>query len=147
MAIKLKNGSNALLISKIFQDNVIGLNFIMALKPYSEKWLNSSSKTNIIEKMALKIGGKALAENTELIGLLALPMKALELIDKINNGNLQVPINLQPLSMGAGQSFTREFIPEFDESSELKGVSDAEVAKDNQEFLDYMKMIDLSTGS
>ena len=71
--------------------------FIMALKPYSEKWLNSSSKTNIIEKMALKIGGKALAENTELIGLLALPMKALELIDKINNGNLQVPINLQPL--------------------------------------------------
>ncbi len=33
MAIKLKNGSNALLISKIFQDNVIGLNFIMALKP------------------------------------------------------------------------------------------------------------------
>ena len=49
--------------------------------------------------------------------------------------------------MGAGQSFTREFIPEFDESSELKGVSDAEVAKDNQEFLDYMKTIDISTGS
>ena len=56
-------------------------------------------------------------------------------------------INLEPLSMGAGQSFTREFIPEFAETSEIRGVSDAEVAKDNQEFLDYMKTIDISTGS
>ena len=52
--------------------------------------------------------------------------------------------------MGAGQSFTREFIPEFaefDESSELRGVPDAEVAKDTQEFFDFMKTIDLPTGS
>ena len=59
-------------------------------------------------------------------------------------------INLDPLSMGASQSFTREFIPEFaefDESSELRGVSDAETAKDNQEFLDFMKTLRLSTGT
>ncbi len=71
--------------------------FIQALKPYSQKWLNSSRKINILEKMIFKIGGKALTENTELISLLGLPIKALELVDKINNGNLQVPIDLQPL--------------------------------------------------
>jgi hypothetical protein len=63
------------------------------------------------------------------------------------------PINLEPLSMGASQSFTREFIPsaedddEFAESSDIRGVSDAEVAKDTQEFLDFMKTLNLSTGS
>ena len=46
--------------------------------------------------------------------------------------------------MGAEASFTREFIPEFNEFDELRGVSDAEVAKDNQEFLDYMKTLNLS---
>ena len=63
-------------------------------------------------------------------------------------------INLDPLSMGASQPFTREFLPaiadeddDFVESNDIRGVSDAEVAKDNQEFLDFMKTIDLSTGS
>ena len=65
-------------------------------------------------------------------------------------------INLQPLSMGAEASFTNSLLPvseddEFIESSDIRGVSlfpnDPETAKDHQEFLDYMKTLDLSNAS
>ena len=86
---------------------------------------------------------------SEEIDLGIVPQEAGLIVQEDRVESNEPPINLEPLSMGAGQSFTREFIPEFtefDESNELIGVSDAEVAKDNQEFFDYMKTLNLSTG-
>jgi hypothetical protein len=89
---------------------------------------------------------------SEEIDLGIVPQEAGLIVQEDRVESNEPPINLEPLSMGAGQSFTREFIPEFtefDESGEIRGVSDADavVAKDNQEFFDFMKTIDISTGA
>ena len=99
------------------------------------------------EALSLPTLTDELRPTSEEIDLGIVPQEAGLIVQEDRVESNEPPINLKPLSMGADTSFTREFIPEFDESSELKGVSDAEVAKDNQEFLDYMKTIDISTGS
>ena len=99
------------------------------------------------EALSLPTLTDELRPTSEEIDLGIVPQEAGLIVQEDRVESNEPPINLQPLSMGAGQSFTREFIPEFVETSEIRGVSDAEVAKDNQEFFDFMKTIDISTGS
>jgi len=97
---------------------------------------------------------------SEEIDLGIVPQEAGLIVQEDRVETNEPPINLKPLSMGAEASFNNSLIPaaiaeeddEFADDSNMRGgvslfPNDPEIAKDNQEFFDFMKTIDISTGA
>jgi predicted unusual protein kinase regulating ubiquinone biosynthesis (AarF/ABC1/UbiB family) len=73
-------------------------NFIKALKPLTQEWFMASKQIGPLEKIANKLGQKLdFAQYGQLLEVAKLPLKANNLLSKMESGEMSIPIDLGPM--------------------------------------------------